>query len=51
MSPAHRIAARILAKGISEGKARGKLAIDDMPHMALVATAGSDSSSPIPRTR
>ncbi len=43
MSPAHRVAARILSKGISEGKSRGKLAIDDMPHMALVATAGSDS--------
>jgi alkaline phosphatase len=43
MSPAHRIAARALAKGIVEGKALGKLAIDDMPHMALVATAGSDS--------
>ena len=43
MSPAHRTAARILAKGIAEGKSRGKLAIDDMPHMALVATAGTDS--------
>src|SRR5262249_376856 len=27
----------------AEGKAFGKLAIDDMPHTALVATAGSDS--------
>jgi alkaline phosphatase len=43
MSLAHRIAARLLAKGIAEGKALGKLAIDEMPHMALVATAGSDS--------
>jgi alkaline phosphatase len=43
MSNAHRVAARLLAKGISEGKAFGKLAIDDMPHMAMVATAGSDS--------
>ena len=43
MSPAHRVAARLLSKGIAEGKAFGKLAIDDMPHMALVATAGSDS--------
>jgi alkaline phosphatase len=43
MSPAHRVAARILAKGIAEGKAFGKLSIDDMPHMALVATAGNDS--------
>jgi alkaline phosphatase len=43
LSPAHRIAARLLSKGITEGKSFGKLAIDDMPHMALVATAGSDS--------
>ncbi len=43
MSPAHRVAARILSKGIAEGKSRGKLAIDEMPHMAMVATAGSDS--------
>jgi len=43
LSPAHRVAARILSKGIAEGKSRGKLAIDDMPYMALVATAGSDS--------
>jgi alkaline phosphatase len=43
MSPAHRAAARLLSKGIAEGKSFGKLAIDDMPHMALVATAGSDS--------
>src|SRR5437867_297313 len=43
MSLAHRTAARILSKGIAEGKARGELAIDDMPHMAMVATAGSDS--------
>src|SRR5580704_10737408 len=35
MSLAHRVAARVLAKGIVEGKARGELAIDDMPHMAL----------------
>ncbi len=43
MSPAHRVAARLLSKGIDQGKSRGKLAMDDMPQMALVATAGSDS--------
>lgn len=43
MSPAHRTAARLLSKGIDQGKSLAKLAIDDMPHMALVATAGSDS--------
>lgn len=43
LSPAHRVAARLLSKGIQEGRAGGKLAIDDMPQMALVSTAGSDS--------
>ena len=43
LSPSHRAAARLLSKGIGEGKSFGKLAIDDMPHMALVATAGTDS--------
>ena len=43
MSAAHRTAARLLSKGIEEGKALGKLAIDDMPHTALVSTAGSDA--------
>jgi alkaline phosphatase len=43
MSLSHRVGARILSKGISQGKSGGKLAMDDMPHMALVATAGTDS--------
>ncbi|MEQ1670678.1 MAG: alkaline phosphatase [Hyphomicrobium sp.] len=43
LSVAHRTAARILSKGLSEGKYHGKLSIDDMPHMALVSTAGTDS--------
>jgi alkaline phosphatase len=43
MSLAHRVAARILARGVTEGKAHGKLAMDDMPHMALVATAATDT--------
>src|SRR5258708_1208529 len=43
MSLAHRVAARHLSKGIAEGKAKGRLAMDDMPSMALVQTAGSDS--------
>lgn len=42
-SLAHRTAARILSKGITEGKYRGRLALDDMPHMALVGTSGVDS--------
>ena len=43
LSLAHRVAARVLSRGIAEGKAFGKLAMDDMPHMALVSTAGTDS--------
>jgi alkaline phosphatase len=43
MSMAHRTAARILSKGIAEGHYGGELAIDDMPHMALISTAGTDS--------
>lgn len=43
MSLSHRVAARLLSKGIAEGKTFGKLAMDDMPQMALVSTAGSDS--------
>lgn len=43
LSVAHRTAARILSKGIKEGRYGGELAIDDMPHMALVSTAGTDS--------
>lgn len=43
LSLAHRTAARLISKGIAEGKALGKLAMDDMPQMALVATAGTDS--------
>ena len=40
---AHRTAARILAKGLVEGRYGGELAIDDMPHMALVSTSGTDA--------
>src|SRR5215475_1721913 len=43
LSMAHRTAARVLAKGLVEGRYGGELAIDDMPHMALVSTSGMDS--------
>lgn len=43
LSVAHRTAARILSKGIHEGRYGGDLAMDDMPAMALVSTAGTDS--------
>ncbi|HEX9390330.1 MAG TPA: alkaline phosphatase [Usitatibacteraceae bacterium] len=43
MTVANRTAARILSKGIREGKYLGKLSFDDMPHMALIGTSGVDS--------
>ena len=43
LSVAHRTAARVLSKGISQGRYGGDLAIDDMPHMALVSTSGTNS--------
>jgi alkaline phosphatase len=43
MTIAHRTAARILSKGLIEGRYGGELAMDEMPHMALVSTSGSDS--------
>ena len=43
LSMAHRTSARILSKGMKQGRYGGELAIDDMPHMALVSTAGMDS--------
>lgn len=42
-SVAHRTAARILSKGIEDGKYKGKLAMDEMPYMALLSTEGTDS--------
>jgi alkaline phosphatase len=43
MTIANRTAARILSKGIKEGKYFGALSFDDMPQMALVGTSGVDS--------
>ncbi len=43
LSQAHRTAARIMSKGIKEGKYAAQLAMDDMPHMGLVGTSGVDS--------
>jgi len=43
LSIAHRTAARILSKGLVEGRYGGDLAMDDMPNMALVSTSGTDS--------
>lgn len=43
LSIAHRTAARMLSKGMHEGRYGGELAMDDMPRMALVSTSGTDS--------
>ena len=43
MSIANRTAARVLSKGITQGKYQGKLSFDEMPQMALVGTSGADS--------
>ena len=42
-SVAHRTAARLLSKGVTDGKINGKLAMDEMPNMALLTTQGTDS--------
>lgn len=43
LSVGHRTAARILTKGLKEGKYGGELVIDDMPAMALISTSGTDA--------
>ncbi|MDR2152204.1 MAG: alkaline phosphatase [Helicobacteraceae bacterium] len=43
LSVAHRTGARILSKGVSEGRLNGRLATDDFPYMAFIGTSGTDS--------
>lgn len=43
LSVAHRTGARLLSKGITEGKANGKLAMDDLPYMGFIGTSSTDS--------
>jgi alkaline phosphatase len=43
MHVAHRDAARLLSKGMKEGKYFGSLAMEDMPNMALLSTSSTDS--------
>ena len=43
MTIANRTTARVLSKGITEGKYQGRLAFDDMPNTAMIGTSGSDS--------
>lgn len=43
MGVAHRTAARVLSKGYSQGKTRGRLAMDDLPYNGLLMTSSLDS--------
>lgn len=43
LSVAHRTAARLMAKGMTEGKANGRLAMDDLDHMAFIGTSATDA--------
>src|SRR5215813_12586421 len=43
LSPANRTAARLLSRGMEQGKFKGKLSFDDLRHTALVGTSGVDS--------
>ena len=43
MTIANRTTARVLSKGIREGKYQGRLSFDDMPNSAMIGTSGSDS--------
>ncbi|MGV8939416.1 MAG: alkaline phosphatase [Allorhizobium sp.] len=43
LSVAHRTAARIMSKGMTEGKANGRLAMDDLDHMAFIGTSATNS--------
>ncbi|QRM53613.1 alkaline phosphatase [Sinorhizobium sp. BG8] len=43
LSVAHRTAARIMSKGMSEGKANGRLNMDDLERMAFIGTSAVNS--------
>lgn len=43
LSVAHRTAARIMSKGMTGGKADGRLAMDDFDHMAFIGTSSTHS--------
>ncbi len=43
LSVGHRTAARLLSKGMTEGKYNGRLAMDTMPHLAFAGTGSVDS--------
>ena len=43
LSVAHRTAARIMSKGMTEGKANGRLNMDDVPPVAFIGTSATDA--------
>jgi len=43
LSVSHRTAARLMSKGMTEGKANGRLAMDDLDHMAFIGTSSTGS--------
>lgn len=43
LSVAHRTAARVMAKGMTEGKANGRLAMDSLDHMAFIGTSATNA--------
>ena len=43
LSVAHRTAARLMSKGMTEGKANGRLAMDDLDHMAFIGTSSTNA--------
>ena len=43
LSVAHRTAARIMSKGMTEGKANGRLNMDDLDRMAFIGTSSTGS--------
>ena len=43
MSVAHRTGARLMSKGMTEGKANGRLAMDDLDHMAFIGTSSTNA--------
>ncbi|MBK3745203.1 alkaline phosphatase [Paraburkholderia aspalathi] len=43
LSVAHRTAARIMSKGMTEGKADGRLAMDDLERMAFIGTSSTEA--------
>jgi alkaline phosphatase len=43
LSVAHRTGARIMSKGMTEGKANGRLNMDDLDHMAFIGTSSTNA--------